>query len=115
MIAAQFLFMPNRTDYPWYSDGACEGFYPATRERIGAASLADAQSDAVGSKANRAYKRISNEALHIPRERDKKISPTRNSTALLGAVNLRHENDRVSERIPLTHPGGLFHSLAYRD
>ena len=39
MIAAQFLFMPNRTDYPWYSDGACEGFYPATRERIGAASF----------------------------------------------------------------------------
>jgi len=77
--------------------------------------LADAQSDAVGSKANRACTRISNEALHIPRERDKKISPTRNSKALLGALNLRHENDRVSERIPLTHPGGLFHSLAYRD
>ena len=50
MIAAPFFFMPNRTDYPWSCDGACDGFCPATPERIGAASLADAQSDAVGSK-----------------------------------------------------------------
>jgi len=77
--------------------------------------LADAQSAAAGSKPSRAYKRISSEALHIPRERDKKISPTLNSTALLGAVNLRHENDRVSQNIPATHAGGLFHSLAYPD
>jgi hypothetical protein len=77
--------------------------------------LADAQSDAVGSKTSRAYKRISNEALHIPRERDKKISPTRNSAGVRNTVTLTHENDRVSERIPLTHPGGLFHSLGYRD
>ena len=26
MIAGTFLFMPNRTDYPWYCDGAYEGF-----------------------------------------------------------------------------------------
>jgi hypothetical protein len=54
--------------------------------------LADAQSAAVGSRQVGRYKPISNEALQIPRERDKKISPTRNGTALSGAVNLRDEN-----------------------
>ena len=104
MIAAQFLFMPNRTDYPWYCDGACEGFYPATPERIDATSFGRCSIRCGRFETSRAHKRISNEALHIPRERDKKISPTRNSTALLGAVNLRHENDRVSERIPAYAP-----------
>jgi hypothetical protein len=103
MIAGQFLFMSNRTDYLWHCDGACEGFYPATPERIGAPLLDDAQSDAVGSKTSRAYKRISNEAVHIPRERDKKISPTRNSAGVRNTVTLTHENDRVSKRIPATH------------
>ena len=77
--------------------------------------LADAQSDAVGSKTSRAYKRISKEALRIPRERDKKIPPTRNSASVRNAVTLTHENDRVSQNLPATDPGGLFHSLAYRD
>ena len=39
MIAAPFLFMPNRTDYLGYGDGACDGFWPATPEIIGAASF----------------------------------------------------------------------------
>src|SRR2546423_1737869 len=33
-------------------------------------------------ETSRVYKHTSNEALHIPRERDKKISPTRNSAAV---------------------------------
>ena len=53
--------------------------------------------------------------LRIPRERDIKISPTRHSAGLLGAVSLRHENDRVSKNIPAADVRGLFHNLAYRD
>ena len=32
----------------WYCDGACDGFWPTTPKESGAASLADAQSAAVG-------------------------------------------------------------------
>src|SRR5215468_5114462 len=57
---------------------------------------------------------ISNERLPIPRERNTKISRTRNSILVGGAINLRHENDRVSKSVPATHAHGLYHNLADR-
>ena len=101
MIAAPFLFMPNRTDYAWYCDGACDGFRPAPLEESALPLLANAQAAAVGSKQSRANKRISNEALHIPRERDKKVSPTRNSAAVRAQLRLRMiESSSFQEKIP---------------
>jgi hypothetical protein len=77
--------------------------------------LADAESDAVGRNKSRLLNVSRTRHSTSLRERDKKISPTRNSSAVRNAVTLMHENDRVSQRIPATHAGGLFHSLAYRD
>src|SRR6267378_2183230 len=105
MIAGPFLFMPNRTGHRWYCDGACDG--------IGATSFGLCSIRCGRLEISHVYKLISNEALHIPRERDNKIPPTRNSAAVRNAVTFTDENDRVSRRIPATHPGGLFHSLAY--
>lgn len=50
MIAGPFLFMPNRTDYPDIATARVRDFTLPREKGSALPLLADAQSDAVGSK-----------------------------------------------------------------